>query len=253
MPLALVPGRGLEAWQLELAQTIGRHVGAALAAAERREEHQRLALHEERSAIARELHDSLAQSLSYTKIQLLRLSSLVEGGGDTQASKGVLAELREGVASAYRQLRELLSTFRLKAGEGGLPAAIREVVTDFERRTQVPVTIQDELIGIELKANAQIHLLQIVREALTNIEKHAQAHAVNLSLQRAVDGSLAVTIEDDGVGFAAQASPAQHFGLDIMRDRASLLGGTIDIAPRSGGGTRVASAVSRRPPRSRPR
>ncbi len=240
MPLALVPGRALEAWQLELAQTIGRHIGAALAAAERREEHQRLALLEERSAIARELHDSLAQSLSYTKIQLMRLSTLVGSDAEAQAAQAVLAELREGVSSAYRQLRELLTTFRLKVGAGGFAEALREVAADCERRSGLPVAVRDEVVSVELSANAQIHLLQIVREALTNIEKHARARSASIDLRRDAAGDLLLTIVDDGIGIRTDASPAQHFGLEIMRDRARLLGGAIDISRQAGGGTRVA-------------
>ena len=246
MPMRLPPGRAMEAWQLELAQTIGRHVGAALAAAERREEHQRLALLEERSAIARELHDSLAQSLSYTKIQLMRLSALLERGGDPQAARAVLDELREGVASAYRQLRELLTTFRMKVGGASFDAALRDVMADFGRRTGLPVQVRGEVAGLELSANAQIHVLQILREALTNVEKHADARSVAIELERGADGSFAVAIDDDGVGIATGASPAQHFGLDIMRDRARLLGGSIDIGRRSDGGTRVSLRVPAR-------
>ena len=248
MPLRLPPGRALEAWQLELAQTIGRHIGAALASAERREEHQRLSLLEERSAIARELHDSLAQSLSYTKIQLTRLSALLERGGDPQEAQDVLDELREGVSSAYRQLRELLTTFRMKVGGASFDAALREVIAEFERRTGLAAAVQGELAGVELSANAQIHVLQIVREALTNVEKHARARSVAIDLQREADGSFGVGVEDDGVGIATETSPAQHFGLDIMRDRAELLGGSIEVGRRGGGGTRVALRVARRAP-----
>ncbi len=239
MPLALAPGKGLEPWQLELAETIGHHIGAALAAAERRQEHQRLALLEERSAIARELHDSLAQSLSYTKIQLMRLSTLMHGRTGPPEAQQVLAELREGVASAYRQLRELLTTFRLKAGGDGLAAALRETIAEFERHTGVPVEVEDELVGIELSANEQIHVLQIVREALTNVEKHAHASHVTVKLRREENRAICVTIEDDGVGIDLDGSPRHHFGLAIMRDRAALLGGRIDIGGRPGGGTRV--------------
>ncbi len=239
MPLALAPGKGLEPWQLELAETIGRHLGAALAAVERRQEQQRLALLEERSAIARELHDSLAQSLSYTKIQLMRLSTLMEGAAAAPEVQQVLTELREGVASAYRQLRELLTTFRLKTGGDGLAAALRETIAEFERHARVPVELEDELIGIELSANEQVHVLQIVREALTNVEKHARARHVTLKLQRQENRAVCVTIEDDGVGIDPRGSPRHHFGLAIMRDRAALLGGQIDIGARPGGGTRV--------------
>jgi two-component system nitrate/nitrite sensor histidine kinase NarX len=242
MPLALAPGRGLEPWQLELAETIGRHIGAALAAVERREEHQRLALLEERSAIARELHDSLAQSLSYTRIQLMRLATLVATRAEAREVQAVLSELREGVASAYAQLRELLTTFRLKAHGEGFAPALRAVLAEFERRARIRVALADELTGIELTANEQIHLLQIVREALTNIEKHARAQAVAIRLARENGRTIRVGIDDDGVGIGtAQSaqSPRHHFGLDIMRDRARLLGGTLQIGPRPGGGTRV--------------
>lgn len=250
MPLQLVPGQQLAPWQIELAQTVARHLAAALAAAEAREEHRRLALFEERSAIARELHDSLAQSLSYTKIQLARLSALMASpaaaaGADEAA--GVLTDLRTGVSSAYRQLRELLTTFRLQLSGKGLAPAIAEAVADLRARTGIDAELRNELVGIELSANQQIHVLQIVREALANVEHHAQAkHArVRLASVGRTDESAAgarqieVDIEDDGVGIASLESPRQHFGLLIMRDRAQLAGGTLEVGPRPQGGTRV--------------
>jgi len=155
----------------------------------------------------------------------------------------VLDELREGVSSAYRQLRELLTTFRMKVAGASFDAALREVIAEFQRRSELPVAVQGELAGLELSANAQIHVLQIVREALTNVEKHAGARSVTVELAGGADGSLGVAIEDDGVGIATGTSPAQHFGLDIMRDRAGLLGGSIELGRRGDGGTRVALRV----------
>ncbi|MFN9479067.1 MAG: ATP-binding protein [Betaproteobacteria bacterium] len=239
MPLLLAPGQRLEPWQIELAQTVGRHVGAALAGAARREEHPRLALHEERSAIARELHDSIAQSLSYTKIQLARLAALLSPAQAPQA-QAVLGELRTGVADAYRQLRELLTTFRLQAGGAGLVATLRQDAEDFTRRSGVAATVEEELSGAQLSANEQVHLQQIVREALANIEKHAQARRASVRLARGEGRQIELVVEDDGVGIAAADSPRHHFGLSIMRDRARLLGGDLQIGPRVGGGTRVA-------------
>jgi len=170
---------------------------------------------------------------------LTRLSALIAGQPGRPEAEQVLAELRDGVASAYRQLRELLTTFRLKAGGEGLAAALRETVAEFERHSGVAVDVEDELIGIELSANEQIHVLQIVREALTNVEKHARARRVKLQLKREEGRAICVTIEDDGVGIDPRASPRHHFGLAIMRDRAALLGGRVDIGGRAGGGTRV--------------
>ena len=238
MPLVLPPGKGLEVWQLELAETMGRHVGAALAAAERRDEHRRLGVLEERAAIARELHDSLAQSLSYTKIQIARLSANIEREGHSPQSLAVLMELREGVNSAYRELRELLTTFRLGLGEEGFAGALRDTVAEFERRSGVRTTLVNELLKVELSANEQVHVLQVVREALTNIEHHAHARHAWVSLKRGEGQLIAVTIEDDGIGIKGDQSPRGHFGLSIMRDRAHSVGGELSIERREPG-TRV--------------
>jgi two-component system nitrate/nitrite sensor histidine kinase NarX len=239
MPLVLPPNKGLEVWQVELAETLGRHVGAALAAAERREEHRRLGVLEERAAIARELHDSLAQSLSYTKIQIARLAATLErdGGGPQVAT--VLAELREGVAGAYRQLRELLTTFRLGLGEEGIAGALRDAVAEFERRSGVHASLVNDLLRLELSANEQVHVLQVVREALTNIEHHAHARNAWVALRRGGDGTIEVSIEDDGVGIGELRSPHGHFGLAIMRDRAALVAGALSVTARAPAGTRV--------------
>lgn len=251
MPLMLNPGQQLDAWQLELAQTVGRHLGAALSAAEARDEHRRLALLEERSAIARELHDSLAQSLSYTKIQLTRLSALLNNptAAPEQAqaqAREVVRELREGVSAAYRQLRELLTTFRLQLSGKGLAGALQEAVADLTARSGIEARLDNHLFDLELSANEQIHVLQIVREALSNIEHHSGARHATARLQRsatqaksAANGAgrhaaesevvIEVVIEDDGIGIATQSSPRNHFGLAIMRDRAQMLGGEVSI------------------------
>ncbi len=239
MPLVLAPGKGLEVWQMELAETMGRHVGAALASAERREEHRRLGVLEERAAIARELHDSLAQSLSYTKIQIARLAAALEREGSEAATAAVLAELREGVNSAYRELRELLTTFRLGLSDGGTEGTLRDIVEGFERRSGVRSVLVNDLLTVELSANEQVHVLQIVREALTNIEHHAHARHAWVSLRRAADNAIEVCVEDDGIGIGDRSAPHGHFGLTIMQDRATSVGGQLEVEGRAPSGTRV--------------
>jgi len=152
MPLLLAPGQQLATWQLELAQTVGRHLGAALSAAEARDEHRRPALLEECSAIARELHDPLAQSLSYTKIRLTRLSAqLTVEGGTPPTALEVLQELREGVAAAYGQLRELLTTFRLKLNGKGLSRSLSDFCIGVRAKSDLPYArrSQDGTIGAQ--------------------------------------------------------------------------------------------------------
>ena len=229
----------LAPWQLELLETVGRHVGTALASTQRNEERHRLALLDERSAIARELHDSLAQSLSYLKIQVTRLQTLLGRTPPPAQVNEVVDELRDGLNEAYRQLRELLTTFRLRIDGRGLNAAIDDAVQAFRHRSGLTITLDNRLGSLELAASRDIHVLQIVREALTNIERHAHARQVSVSLMRVGDGQLRVIVDDDGIGFDETARPLHRYGLVIMRDRAQSLSGELHIASRPGGGTRV--------------
>lgn len=255
LTLRLASGQVLMPWQRELAETVARHVASALGATQRVQSQQRLALLEERSAIARELHDSLAQSLSYLKIQVARLRSGMRGasaGSGAGAVGGVgagtpavpvdevLDELKGGLDTAYRQLRELLTTFRLRIDGDGLSSALRATVDEFTRRASLPIALDNRLADVELDANQQIHVLQTVREALANVERHARARNVQVRLARvAAGGEVLVTVEDDGVGIGDAVARTHHYGLAIMQDRAASLGGRCTVMPRPGGGTRV--------------
>ncbi len=237
--LTLPVGQRLAPWQLELLETVGCHVGAALASTQRNEERHRLALLDERSVIARELHDSLAQSLSYLKIQVTRLQTLLRKSPSPEPVTEIVGELRDGLNEAYRQLRELLTTFRLRIDGRGLNAAIDDTVQEFRRRTGLEIALDNRLGSLELVPNREIHVLQIIREALTNIERHARAGRVAIALARHDTARLRVTVDDDGVGFDEADRPLHRYGIVIMHDRAQSLGGQISVRPREGGGTRV--------------
>lgn len=99
-----------------------RLIGVAVGAERRIEQSRRLALLEERAVIARELHDSLAQSLAYLKIQASRLQGAMGSPDRNGEAAEILSELREGLSGTYRQLRELISTFRMKREDEGLEA-----------------------------------------------------------------------------------------------------------------------------------
>jgi two-component system nitrate/nitrite sensor histidine kinase NarX len=122
-------------WQLPLLEAVARNIAAALRANEQTEHRRRLALLEERAVIARELHDSLAQSLSYLKIQVGRLQLLPGGAEAAAQARDIVTELREGLNGAYRQLRELIATFRLKMEHPRLEDSLREVAREFSHRT----------------------------------------------------------------------------------------------------------------------
>ena len=240
-------GTEIEDWKLKLLESIAHHIGAALAAAKRSDERRRIALMEERSVIARELHDSLAQSLSYLKIQVTRLKSHLEVNRGREQTAEVVEELKAGLNNAYRQLRELLTTFRLRMDGRGLADALQDTIGEFSRRSGIEFHLHDGLLGHELDSSEQIHVLQVVREALTNVEHHSRARRADVRLAIA-QGRVNVCVDDDGVGVNQTKPPAHHYGMAIMRDRAATLGGSLQIAGRPGGGTRVEMEFAPRGP-----
>jgi two-component system nitrate/nitrite sensor histidine kinase NarX len=234
----LPDGIELESWQRRLISTLAGHIGTALSLQQRMRESRRLVLHEERGIIARELHDSLAQSLSYLKIQATRLAAALGDPHDISAPLAVLEEMREGINSACRQLRELLTTFRLKMDDRGLGRALEATVEEFRGRGAVGIALDNRLPSALLTANEEIHVLQIVREALSNVIRHANARRAIVSLRQS-GGVLEVAIEDDGCGIGPEQARAAHYGMTIMRERAASLDGSLEVTVTAGGGTRV--------------
>jgi two-component system nitrate/nitrite sensor histidine kinase NarX len=226
-----------------LLNTLTDQLATAVYLQRRIEEQQQVTLMNERTIIARELHDSLAQSLSYLKMQVARLERMQQKQASSQTQKPVFEELRTGLDSAYRQLRELLTTFRLKLEGPGLKSTLQQTAEEFAERMGAPVAFHHDVPPHLLNPNEEIHILQIVREALANIHKHAHARwaAVTVCFTEA---RLLLDIEDDGVGLADDTSPPMHYGLVIMRDRAQTLGGELTLRNRAGGGTRVSLAFT---------
>ncbi|PKO49603.1 MAG: hypothetical protein CVU28_15560, partial [Betaproteobacteria bacterium HGW-Betaproteobacteria-21] len=145
--LVLVRGQRLEGWQRQLVEALSRHMGMALGAARRSEQERLLGLQEERSVIARELHDSLAQALSYMKIQVSLLQPLVGDPARSADALTTLADLREGVNAAYRQLRELLVSFRLKM-TGDFPDLLQSAVEEYASKGKVELRLETRLAHV---------------------------------------------------------------------------------------------------------
>lgn len=229
----------LEEWQIRLLEAVANQIGVALNIARRGVENRRLALFEERGTIARELHDSLAQSLSYLKIQVSRLDSLLHRMPEAREARAIVGELREGLNSAYRQLRELLTTFRLKMDGRGLASALDDTVREFGERSGITIELDNALMDLHLSVNEELHVLQVVREALSNVVRHSQATQARVTLARRPSGEVEVRIEDNGIGIPERAERKHHYGLAIMQERSNILHGTLTYSERAGGGTRI--------------
>lgn len=232
-------GRQLSERGRRLLETLADQLATAVYLQNRMAELQQVSLLEERTVIARELHDSLAQSLSYLKIQVARLQKLHETEGVSEAEQVVVDELRTGLNSAYRQLRELLTTFRLKLDKPGLHQAILQTIDEFSAKAGLRIELDYNLPMHLLNPNEEIHVLQIIREALSNTFKHAQATEAQVLIDYAT-GQVSVRVRDNGVGLKDGRVPDQHYGMVIMRDRSLTLGGNLQIGNYQTGGVELA-------------
>ncbi|MCL1040355.1 nitrate/nitrite two-component system sensor histidine kinase NarQ [Shewanella marisflavi] len=202
------------------------------------EQRQQLALMEERGVIARELHDSLGQLLSFLKIQVNLLSKGLDNQCRSPQVEEQLKEINEGVNTAYVQLRELLSTFRLTIKDPNLNHAIEMMLDQLRGQTTAKITLEDKLPIQLLGAHQHIHVLQLTREATLNAIKHAQADHIHISCTRS-GNNVKISISDDGVGLEKLKERDQHFGIGIMHERASRLSGVVDFSSNEQGGTTV--------------
>lgn len=236
MPFRIKSESAVPAWKVRVLEAIGSNLSMALSKMQHQEELHRIAVLEERSVIARELHDSIAQSLSYLRIQVARLE---KNELTPEHHHEIVKELKSGLASAYKELRELITAFRLKIDERGFHAALAETADEFSRRCNLRVQWRNDLPPTLLSANEEIHVLRIIREALANIEKHAHATIVSINASISDNQVVAIQITDNGVGIGDTKSPENHYGLIIMEDRAQSLDGVITIRNREQGGTEV--------------
>ena len=232
-------GATLESWQYQLLKTVAETLSTAFAFHYTLGQERRVILLEERSAIARELHDSLAQSLSYMKLEVARLKKMIERGFEPAKIENTITDLQEGLNAAYKHLRELLVTFRVKLDAPNLRTALEYAVEECDGQTSASVTLDYALGTYVMGPNEDIHILHILREALSNAVKHAQADTITLRCYRDGAGDVIFAVEDNGVGMAENPEKQHHYGIYTMRERAQRLEAHLSYARRASGGTRV--------------
>ncbi|GAA0348521.1 two-component system sensor histidine kinase NarX [Bowmanella denitrificans] len=238
----LQPGQKLETWQMRLLKSVAEQFAVSLSLRDQQEQSRRLVLMHERTVIARELHDSLAQALSYLKIQVARLEKLLKMPDGATKAEPVIDELKTGLSSAYRELRELLTTFRLKMDGQSLHAAMAQSLQQLQERSeQIRFKLEFEVENLPFSPNEEIHLLQITREAAQNALHHSCGDEVVVSLRRDQHNPslLRLSIRDNGVGIEEDPGKLNHYGLAIMRERSRNLGGELSVCRHAEGGTLV--------------
>ncbi len=230
---------GLPEEMRELLDAMVRHLASSMESLRAAALEREAAVSDERSLIARELHDSIAQSLAFLKIQTQLLRDAVSKGNDAARDRS-MAELDVGVRECYADVRELLVHFRTRANEEDIEQALRTTLSKFGHQTGISAQLSMEGHGLPLDADVQIQVLHMVQEALSNVRKHAGASRVEVRVQRHPQWRFEVT--DNGVGFdasRASAPDSPHVGLRIVRERAEGIGAHVEVKSAPGEGTTV--------------
>ena len=205
-----------------------------------------LATLKERDLLARELHDDLAQVFSFIHTQGQTIHRLLhKGEGDT--AHEYLERLVEVSARGEADIRESILGMRLSSSDGGLMTTLNKYLDQFQRTHQIQteLMIPEIFADKRLDAMVEVQVLRILQEGLTNISKHAQAEHVRIKFD--IDDSiLCIIVKDDGVGFEFvddQSGSGDHFGLQMMRERAEAIGSKIAFTSQPGEGTEIRVCV----------
>ena len=222
--------------QRQFITCLGNQLGVAVANAHFQEEIERLAIIEERGRIARELHDSLAQTLSWLHLKMDMLTQTLEAGNISQTRQEA-QDVQQVVDQACFEVRESIDGLRIQPADG-LSSAVSAYVAEFSRRSRLKVSLS---IGetCRLSPVVEIEALRILQEALTNAYKHAQATQLEVYFQRH-NGYVELSVRDNGRGFNPQTlQDGGHYGLRIMQERAERVDGTFYLQTAPGVGTQI--------------
>ena len=197
---------------------------------------------EERDRLAREIHDHLAQVIGYLNVRANMADELL-AKGDIDAVQNNLIELKRAANIAYTDVREEIFNLRTSVSTRiGLLPTIHKYLDEYRTHYGVETELfyEDEKLT-EFTTEVASQVLRIIQEALTNIRKHANAHQAGISFRREGE-KVRIEIADNGLGFSPDEIARhgqQHYGLNIMRERAESVGGSLKFDTEPNGGTRV--------------
>jgi signal transduction histidine kinase len=216
----------------------------------------------ERERLARELHDTIAQNL--TSLVMLaqrgqnRGADGSGGSGDTDGVRDDLELIEQVARDALTEARALVAATARVPVDGGLTAALTRLVDTFERETSIEISTEFGPVGA-LPRELEVVLLRCAQEALANVRKHSGASRAVVALHRSAPGDgggvgggngaageraggiVSLTVTDDGIGLAGDAPSG--FGLEGMRQRLALVGGSLHVAALAGGGTELVATI----------
>jgi len=231
--------------ETELLDSLASHLASALEGLRVAALEREAAVAQERAMLARNLHDSIAQSLAFLKIQVQLLRSADEKSHKANLHTA-LDELDAGLRESINDVRELLMHFRTRTNTDDIETALQETLQKFQQQSGLPAQLRVEGEGLPLPPDVQVQVLHVMQEALSNVRKHAQASQVTLRVVKGANFSF--TVQDNGQGFdTAMLLDSSHVGLTIMRERASRIGAEVRMESAPGQGSSVTLTLPAHP------
>ncbi len=211
-----------------LLEALSRHLASGMENLRLNSLEKEAAVSQERHLLARELHDSIAQSLAFLKIQVQLMRDAIKTCNEAEVA-AILEEIDTGVKESYSDVRELLLHFRTRTNSDDIEPALATTLQKFEHQSGIRTELTMQGQGLPLTPDIQMQVLHIVQEALSNVRKHA--HATTAWLEVHQQPSWRFEVRDNGVGFDLASNPQDetHVGLRIMTERAQRIGAHIDI------------------------
>jgi two-component system nitrate/nitrite sensor histidine kinase NarX len=197
---------------------------------------------QERTRLAREIHDGLAQTLGFLKLQLAQMKNYLAKQEYDRLDQS-LQYCYTSLGEAYTDARQAIDGLRVGMGEEGLAGWLEQVKLEFIETSNIHVDLEPVEVQSILPPEVHAQLIRIVQEALSNVRKHAQASQVRIAC-REVNGMLWLEIRDNGRGFSPEDVPApSRHGLRGMRERADLIGADFQVTSRYNEGTVVSISL----------
>ncbi len=229
----------------EMLTSIGKHLGMAIEKSRLEKDTRQHSIMKERTLLAHELHDSLAQTLASLRFQVSILEeNILE---NIPVNREEVTRLHESIDEAYREVRGLITHFRAPMNKKGLIPALEQLISNFQSNHEIPVFFQNEWF-IDLKSEQEFQIIRIVQESLANVGKHSKARTVRILARSPAQANLLdskdckILIEDDGIGMEnpnLTTSLGEHIGMSVMEERARRIGGEISIDTEAGEGTQI--------------
>ena len=232
----------LSAAERSLLEALAAHLAGAIENLRLNALEKEAAVSQERTFLAGELHDSIAQSLAFIKIQVHMMRDALATGDRVQMER-TLDEIDIGVRESYGDVRELLVHFRTRTNAEDIEPALQTTLRKFELQSGLTAAMKMAGQGMPLAPDLQVQVLHIVQEALSNVRKHSRATRVWLDVQQ--QPLWRFEIRDDGEGFddATETPDETHVGLRIMSERAERIGANLEVISSKGRGTSVVLTI----------